>query len=438
MWISVVRFSVGILTLPLLFAGCANHPDISDRTRYSTYEIIQKVRCEAAEQIWQHVEDKKTAGTWRSLRDTTKRRRELSRTIAGIEANKLSEIEAGAHLGKDLARVARKLLWLQQQKTALEVAQMELDKTDSENKQDLKTLIANDTNLDKALTQARKAEESQKRVRENYERQSQAAAELVLSSQLLKSLQAELKRHNRSSLSDFRNAKQLLDRIDSELSAVVQSGGSFFQTSIAMQFRFDLTEQNKASAEGKVTFPIHFGSSAIGFDGALDKKRQSDRAIGIAATFGDLYDLYASQQCHDAGLTDPEHRRAKAYPITGNVGMRELVDQYIRISKDTTLAKSTFGDGKLFTDKIVFTTEISGGFDPSIDLSPTPKHKISFGIDLSASRKDIHEVIVDISPAKAAPAVADATLNIGSVPEVGIRIVGDEYELGPGPSLPSR
>jgi hypothetical protein len=434
-----MRFSIFIVPLALLCTGCANHPDISDRTRHSTYDIIHKVRCEAAEQVWEHVESTRSAGIWHALRDGTKRKGELTRTVANIQSDKSSELLIGAQLVQDRTRTDRKRMWLQHQTKALEAAQKALNEVDSKNKLELQTLIRGTFDIDVALAKAREAEAAQTSARQNSERLSKVSAELAVLEQLFGTLGGAIqKANNRLDLADLREAKQQLKKLDQDLSALVKDGGALFQTSVAMQFRFDLTEQNKASTEGKVTFPIHFGSSSIGFDSALDKKRQSDRAVGMSTTFGELYDLYESKSCDTAGLTDPEHRRARVYPITGNVGMRELVDQYIKIRKDTTLAKSVLGDSKLFSDKIVFTTEVSGGVAPSIDLSPTPKHKISFGIDLSASRKDVHEVIVDIAPAKQAAPTPDATLNIGSLPEVGIRIVDDDYVLSPGPSLQSQ
>ena len=49
MW-GVMRISPAfLLVISVLLAGCMNHPLVDDTARYSTSEIIQKVRCEAKE-----------------------------------------------------------------------------------------------------------------------------------------------------------------------------------------------------------------------------------------------------------------------------------------------------------------------------------------------------------------------------------------------------
>ena len=84
------------------------------------------------------------------------------------------------------------------------------------------------------------------------------------------------------------------------------------------------------------------------------------------------------------------------------------------------------GTAKQFTDKIVFTTRINAGLTPKLELNPTPVHKLTLNGELSASREDIHEVIVDIAPPpKPAPGGGGGGTKIivERIPQVDVNIV---------------
>jgi hypothetical protein len=86
--------------------------------------------------------------------------------------------------------------------------------------------------------------------------------------------------------------------------------------------------------------------------------------------------------------------------VTGNIGMGELIRQFLQINDAVTLAKpdKEKKDKKIFSDKLVFTTLLKGGVKPSLVLSPSTGHTVRFNGDFNADRKDVHEVIVDILP----------------------------------------
>ena len=46
-----MRPFVASLTLGLAVSGCTNHPLVDDMTGYSTFDIVEKIRCEAQTSI---------------------------------------------------------------------------------------------------------------------------------------------------------------------------------------------------------------------------------------------------------------------------------------------------------------------------------------------------------------------------------------------------
>ena len=82
---------------------------------------------------------------------------------------------------------------------------------------------------------------------------------------------------------------QLTRRIgDKKLGAPVLR---FLNSSIAMQFRFDILENNIAKVDGGYKMPVHAGVLTLGYAAGTDNKRRGERAVGISTTFGDLLDV---------------------------------------------------------------------------------------------------------------------------------------------------
>ena len=96
-----------------------------------------------------------------------------------------------------------------------------------------------------------------------------------------------------------------------------------------MKLDFKITEKNNAIADGTVTWPIHLGALSLISKAGREKARDAQRVVQITATFQELSDR-RTLDCSDASR-QPGDKRARTYPITGNVGIGELVDQYFQI-----------------------------------------------------------------------------------------------------------
>jgi hypothetical protein len=156
-------------------------------------------------------------------------------------------------------------------------------------------------------------------------------------------------------------------------------------SAIGYLFTFKITENNDAK-NGKVNFilPLTDGLFTLDFEGGVEKKRDSDRKIGIVETFEELDGLDCTNVSH------PESNLA--YPITGSVGMAEVVDSFLKLAESV-------GSNKKFNDTLTYTTEIKAGVNPKLELKPVDNRfrLKTASANFDVSRKDVHELYVTLT-----------------------------------------
>ncbi len=222
---------------------------------------------------------------------------------------------------------------------------------------------------------------------------------------------------------------------------------------IGFDFKLDITEKNNASG-GKVDFtnPFMGGKFTLALSGGAEKTRQSERFFRTIETLGSLNALKG------CSLDDGEANLI--YPITGYIGMEEVLYTFLDLEKDKNLVqedrkggggasgksktggapggggdgsggegaggKGGKGTGKgrnqytadtnntnnkgaaanpyesyhsVFSDTLTFTTKLNAGVKPSLEVAAgTGAIKLTnFTIDGSVERIDEHQVSVAIS-----------------------------------------
>lgn len=160
---------------------------------------------------------------------------------------------------------------------------------------------------------------------------------------------------------------------------------TFAKQVIAYDFRFTITEKNDAGASASIVWPIHFGTAKIGGGASESKSRLSDRHVKFGET---IEELLALDTC-----TDAEFEKSLRYPIKGHIGLDETIEQYMVLRE----AKKLNTDKETYTDNLKFTTEIAGDANASVTLNPSRARVISAGLTTAASRKDIHDVTIQLT-----------------------------------------
>lgn len=325
----------------LTLAGCHSHPLHEDVTVLSTAELVQKIQCEAAQFIKNVHPAKNNPSLLRDLKTVndailklTKKVNEKSDGIpAGMTNSDIDEMQANIRLQ------AQQLL-------------QALREAPSESKLDtihleIRQLSAQFANL-KAIAKSLKERE-------------EAATKL----------QAKIKERN-----DNENFGKII---------------AFEANDALFAFVFTITEVNDASAGATVVWPIALGTFAL--NGTLTDKRQrlGERKVNLVLTFEELNALPCDRDNYvEAG-------RAHRYPITGTIGLDEVLSQYLDVVKTGSGYGKFDTGGKSFSDRIAFTTEFGGTLKPTLAKKVGPR-TVNANLDLGASRKDVHELTLYIRP----------------------------------------
>ena len=168
----------------------------------------------------------------------------------------------------------------------------------------------------------------------------------------------------------------------------------YIETGIAFDFSFDITE---GDGVGGIADPIKLitnGSAGIGLAASGDFKRQNLRHFIVSDTARNLLEN------RDLRCTSDYRGSNYIYPISGSIGMKELISTFFDLNEIrplTEVDKAT----TVFADTLTFTTTFVGSVSPHVIVAPVgsglglapPGASITGG----ASRIDKHSVIIGLS-----------------------------------------
>lgn len=201
---------------------------------------------------------------------------------------------------------------------------------------------------------------------------------------------------------DVINRPQSISALDPVIAATATN---FADSVIAYKFTFHITETNKNSASLSFSLPFvaskpptDRGNFGLGVSGGVHQTRDANREITMVESFLELTQL----DCTKAS----EPRENLLYPITGTIGMNEVVATFLRLGTSgagasmpgQTAFKIEHPGEPQFSDTLRFTTDIAVGAKPKIMLSPMGQafQLTQASADLSAGRTDIHELLVTL------------------------------------------
>jgi hypothetical protein len=224
-------------------------------------------------------------------------------------------------------------------------------------------------------------------------------------------------------------------KLSSEAQAALDK---YDQAAIAYDFTFDITEKNDVSANLDFLRTFSRGPFTLGVSGSNERQRQNTRNFRVTDSFEELATKVSDDYCVD-GRVPPNY----VYPITGSIGMIELVGTFLDLNQSGNLAGPKDSPNvPQVADTVAFTTTFGGSVNPKIVLTPLSK-----GFDLAdasltadASRSDVHKVIVALSlppekkkTIKAAQASAKAAANSMVDYQVYRNLTNRGFIVLPGP-----
>jgi len=164
-------------------------------------------------------------------------------------------------------------------------------------------------------------------------------------------------------------------------------------TKIGYDFTFVITEGNDAGLKLQFKRPAFVGEKSffVELTGSAGTTRKNTRTFRIIEGLAEVKEYGCAKATRQAN---------PLYPITGATGMGEVVRTYIRLELLTDLAKpGGSASGTVFEDALEFTTTLSVGATPTLELSTVAgslrlSHASFTG---SANRTDIHKVRVALT-----------------------------------------
>ncbi len=202
------------------------------------------------------------------------------------------------------------------------------------------------------------------------------------------------------------NKKQAKGERERKLRALLKR--KLRDAAIGYDFRFTISESDSADGKAVLTFPFSNGKALLSLGLGETKERKADRSFVIGDDFWELLGE-PKENCEPSSVS-------WRYPITGEIGLDEVVRTYLELLEVGTLGRNLGGSagskkgsgGKPsgsgggqdveFIDELTFTTSYNGKVEPSADIDAVSHHlkltKLSgaFG----GERKDVHNVTISL------------------------------------------
>lgn len=171
---------------------------------------------------------------------------------------------------------------------------------------------------------------------------------------------------------------------------------------IAYNFNLQMKDMNNIDPEVDLLRMFHSSKQTYGLKGNLDRSRQNIRYFTITDNFADLVQKvdprYCAGQIVEANII---------YPIAGQVGMNEVVHDFLVLtlfgnlsgdaSKDVTSTTSTKGPPTM-VEQLQFITSVGGTATPMVTFTPVGAGTVVSPamLGLTASRSDTHSLTVGL------------------------------------------
>ena len=182
------------------------------------------------------------------------------------------------------------------------------------------------------------------------------------------------------------------DQVDDVTLAVIDQ---YRWAGIGFKFTFQISENNDASGNALFRMPFTDGTFSLSVAAGKDKSRQNRRVIDIGDSFEGLV-VGREEAC----ATVEKPGKNWKHPITGNIGLAEVVHTYTRLVGNN----EKVGE---FSDELEYTVRAFGSVTPSVALSKF-EHRVlrlaSASANFSADRTDTHRVKIAFIDVRSVPA----------------------------------
>ncbi len=186
--------------------------------------------------------------------------------------------------------------------------------------------------------------------------------------------------------------------------------GIFYETGIAYNFTLGMKEENNLNTEINLLKPFTTSNRTLGISAKADRSRRSERIFTITDSFRSLFRLpedYCAGEAFGRSynyVAPPNY----IYPITGEIGIKNLIADFINLTLFDGLGgpRDNTGAPPTIADTLEFITTIGGSLTPKVVFSPagTNLQVVDASLRGDVSRTDNHTITMGLAVAKdAAP-----------------------------------
>mgnify|MGYP003645510907 CR=1 FL=1 len=169
----------------------------------------------------------------------------------------------------------------------------------------------------------------------------------------------------------------------------------FELTSVGLNFRFNIKEQNDTDNSVTLSDPFTRGLLSVDLNGDTDFRRETERKFVILLSAKDLYSDRVVYGCLNSWPVRAD-RTNIAYPITGKLGLDEVAETFLALRNFTELQVVDQATVPSLIEKLTFTTTLELGATPTITINRigTGLNVDKINISNNNTRTDIHELTI--------------------------------------------
>ena len=168
------------------------------------------------------------------------------------------------------------------------------------------------------------------------------------------------------------------------------------KSSIAYGLTLTAEETAEQTASLDVLWTVTHGTISLGPKWGSDRSRKNETITNIAERVADS----KTALCEG----DPE-RLAWKYPITGEIGVREVIRRYVEVNG---IAPTDAKGG--FKQTLTFRLKFGGSLKPSFEIVKNVDPTFKGPLEFKADREDKHELIITMAPEQRPP--PDGAVNV--------------------------
>jgi hypothetical protein len=170
----------------------------------------------------------------------------------------------------------------------------------------------------------------------------------------------------------------------------------FYDTGIAYNFDFNISEDNNIGADIDFIKPFTHSVFTLGISPSANRKRGNERIFTSTDTFSYLLTKVPEEYCQGY-IVEANY----IYPITGRIGVDKIVDDFINLTLFGALAgtKDKPDGPPTLADDLIFTTMLSVSATPKIVFTPVTQafQLADASVTGLADRTDVHQVTVALA-----------------------------------------